>query len=369
MSSGISLISSLTALASLSSSSWPWRVDLVRTGREQHFRLEDETVADDADIGTVAEDLAQAPEEVRAIARQLLNPLGESDIEALAEVGDRRLALLVALFRGVEGGFERRDLAPQRRDLLVEKLDLGERLLADVLLVLELGGECGDAAAGGGGRARLAVEQAAQRSRSPSAAVRLAWRVARLSVTSPFRRLFQRQELGQFLDLGVEAVQHRVLAGDLAAEQELHQGEDRQEEDEDEEKVGQNVDESRPVFRAADAATACHGHRLLSDRRLQRLGNGLQEHLHFALLLGLGLDPASDHLLLAPHVLDEALDALGEVGHGGGGTLGRADRRLAGGRHCRHPGWPATGVRSRREGLPRSSRTRRGSRSGRGRDR
>src|SRR5262249_54725138 len=41
-------------------------------GIEEHLRLEYEAVADDADVGPVAEDGAQPPEEVGAIALQLL---------------------------------------------------------------------------------------------------------------------------------------------------------------------------------------------------------------------------------------------------------------------------------------------------------
>ena len=42
----------------------------------------------------------------------------------------RGLALLVALLGGVQRLFERGELAAQRRDLLVEQLDLRERALA-----------------------------------------------------------------------------------------------------------------------------------------------------------------------------------------------------------------------------------------------
>ena len=101
-------------------------VDLVGAGREQHFRLEDEAVADDPDVRAVAENFAQPPEEVGAIARQLLDALGQRHVQAAAEIGDLRLALLVVLLGGVEGVFERGDLAAQRRDLLVEQFDLGE---------------------------------------------------------------------------------------------------------------------------------------------------------------------------------------------------------------------------------------------------
>src|SRR3546814_8234277 len=57
--------------------------DLGRSGIEQHFRLEDEPVADDLDVRTVAEDLAQPPEEFGAVSRQLLDLHGERGVEPL----------------------------------------------------------------------------------------------------------------------------------------------------------------------------------------------------------------------------------------------------------------------------------------------
>ena len=49
---------------------------------EKDLRLEDEAVADDADVGPLAEDLAQAAEEVRAVARELLHALGAANAKA-----------------------------------------------------------------------------------------------------------------------------------------------------------------------------------------------------------------------------------------------------------------------------------------------
>ena len=72
----------------------------------------------------VAEDLAQPAEEVGAVAVELLHALRQRDVEALAEIGDLVLALLVARFGGVERVLQRGDLPAQRRDLLVEQLDL-----------------------------------------------------------------------------------------------------------------------------------------------------------------------------------------------------------------------------------------------------
>src|ERR1700745_3131440 len=44
-----------------------------------------------------------------------------------------------------------------------------------------------------------------------------------------------------------------------------------------------------------------------------------QEAAHFAMLLGLRIDPVADHLLLAAHVMHQALDRFREIGHGGRG--------------------------------------------------
>ena len=63
--------------------------------REQHLGLEHEAVADDADVLAVAQQLAQAAEEVGAVALQLLHLAGQHDVEAGAEIGDARLAVLV----------------------------------------------------------------------------------------------------------------------------------------------------------------------------------------------------------------------------------------------------------------------------------
>ena len=111
----------------------------------------------------------------------------------------------------LERVLERRDLPAERRDLLVEELDLGQRPLADLVLVLELGGELRDPVAGRIRRVRLAVEEAAQ-----PVALGLGGRKAGLQGGEVVGHLagarpFQRQQFGEFRDLGVEAVQHRVL--------------------------------------------------------------------------------------------------------------------------------------------------------------
>ena len=53
------------------------RLQIGPAGVEEYFRLQDETIADDADVGTVAENFPELTEKIRAVARQLLNVLGE----------------------------------------------------------------------------------------------------------------------------------------------------------------------------------------------------------------------------------------------------------------------------------------------------
>ena len=115
-------------------------------------------------------------EEVGAVARQLLHALGQRDVEPLAEIGDARLRILVALLRDVERRFERAELAPQRGDLLVEHLDLRQRPQRDLLLGVELAGQLGDLALRGGVAAAEIVVEAPVCDR---ARFRLAARLAR----------------------------------------------------------------------------------------------------------------------------------------------------------------------------------------------
>ncbi len=97
---------------------------LGRSGFEQHLGLEHEAVADDADVRVLAEDLAQAAEELGAVARQFLHLAGERDVEAPAEVGDLDLLLLVLRIGGVENFVQPRQLLAQGRDLPVQEIDL-----------------------------------------------------------------------------------------------------------------------------------------------------------------------------------------------------------------------------------------------------
>src|SRR5262249_43389958 len=110
-------------------------------GVEEYFRLEHEAVADDADVGPIAENRPQSPEEVGTVARQFLSPLRKRDVQPLAQIGDAALRFLVLLLACIEGFFERGELTPQRGDLLVEHLDLRQRASAEPPLRVELPAE------------------------------------------------------------------------------------------------------------------------------------------------------------------------------------------------------------------------------------
>src|SRR5919198_1057289 len=111
---------------------------------EKHFRLEHKTVADDANVGAIAENGAQSSEEVGTVSREFLHPLRERYVQPLAQVGNAALRFLVLFLAGFECRFERPKLAAQRRNLLIEHLDLRQRASAEpslrVKLTAELGG-------------------------------------------------------------------------------------------------------------------------------------------------------------------------------------------------------------------------------------
>ena len=98
----------------MSSSAARFRQQIGLAGVEEQFGLEHEAVADDADVRPVAENFAQAAEEVGAVARQFLHALRQREIEPLAEIGDPGLRFLVLLLGDIERAFERGELAAQR---------------------------------------------------------------------------------------------------------------------------------------------------------------------------------------------------------------------------------------------------------------
>ncbi len=89
-----------------------------------------------------------------------MHPLRERHVEPLAQIGDAILRFLVPLFACIERFFEGGELASQRRDLLVEHLDLRQRAGAEPPLRVELTAELGSlalSAAGALDKALVAV--------------------------------------------------------------------------------------------------------------------------------------------------------------------------------------------------------------------
>ena len=64
-----------------------------RADREQYLGGEDEAVADNTDLGVVAENLAQPAEKLGAVMGELLHLAGERGVQPLAESGDLHLLL------------------------------------------------------------------------------------------------------------------------------------------------------------------------------------------------------------------------------------------------------------------------------------
>ena len=239
----------------------------------------------------------------------------------------RACASLSLLLGGFERVFERRELAAQRGDLLVEQLDLRQRARGDALLrrraatrKLALPGRC---------RSPAPSLTPLSRSRSALGGREVRAQRGERVLEVGLADLFQRQQLGELGDLRVEPLQRGVLAGHFLRQEELHHHEHREQEDDAEEQRRQRVDEARPVVDAAFAARAGERHVYLTVLRRSSLRGSSpamrsSRRLHLAALRGLGVGPVADHLLLGAHVADQALDRLGEIGHRGGRGAVRA---------------------------------------------
>src|SRR5262249_41965908 len=110
-------------------------------GIEKYLGLQHKSVADNTHVRPVAEDLTKLAKEIRTIALELIDPIGQLEIEALAELSDAALRFFVFLLICVEGLFKGGKLATQRRNLLVEHLDLRKRAGGNFLFAFQLAGE------------------------------------------------------------------------------------------------------------------------------------------------------------------------------------------------------------------------------------
>ncbi len=181
-----------------------------------------------------------------------------------AEIGDLALRFLVLLLGGIERLFERRELAAQRRDLLVEHLDLCQRACGKSLLGIDLAGELGDLALRIGCAAAEAFVE-------PLEAVAFAFgpgearaHLGELLLEAELAGLLQRQQLGELRNLRGETRERGVLAGDLLRQIELHDHEHGEQEDDAEDQRRQRVDEAGPIVHAGVAAGACKSHVVLT---------------------------------------------------------------------------------------------------------
>ena len=219
--------------------------------------MEHEAVADDADVGPVAEDVAQLAEKVRAVARQFLHALRQRQVQPLAEIGEAQLRVLVLLLGSAERIFERADLFAQRADLLIEVLDLRHGARGRFLLQIDLGVIAF-------ARSRRGILARAGCAAQP---VALAFdggergaQLRHLVLEIGFAGLLQRQQLAQPRDLRIEPRQRGVLAGDFLRQEELRHHEHGEQKDHAQDQGRQRVDESRPVIHAAIATAAGERH-------------------------------------------------------------------------------------------------------------
>ena len=113
---------------------------------------------------------------------------------------------------GVQRRFERGELAAQRRDLLIEHLDLGQRPRGEPLLRVELPPELGGLALRVGRATANALVKALV-----AVALALAGRQARAQRVELFLEaeragLLQREQLRELCDLRIEAVERGVFS-------------------------------------------------------------------------------------------------------------------------------------------------------------
>ena len=243
----------------------PFRVEFVAAGGEEHFGLEDEPVADDADVFAVRQDFAQPPEEIGAITVQFLHPLRQRDIETATEIGDLDLRRGILGFRGLKRGFDRGDLRSQRRNLLVEQFDLCGGAGIGLPLLVQLTGQAADPGIGIRIAARSRIEKRLQARALVFGCGKGGLQARECVLNILLVAFFHGQKFGQFGNLAVETCQHLVLAGDFPRQNELRQHEDREQKHDGHEQRRKRVDETRPIIHtpvAAAVARKRHGYSL-----------------------------------------------------------------------------------------------------------
>src|SRR5262249_20238504 len=161
---------------------------------------------------------------------QFLHSLRQRRIEPLAEIDDLGLVGLGAGFgirqEPVEGG----DLPAQSGELLVEKLDLGERIGRDLLLRIELSAQARYRRAGA-----VACELKGETCRLRLLGIEIIAERREIELEFGLGRFLERQQLGELGDLRAQLPERAVLARDLAREEELRHDEHRKQKGDDKE--------------------------------------------------------------------------------------------------------------------------------------
>ncbi len=161
-----------------------------------------------------------------------------------AEIGDLRLRFAILRLGGGQRIFDRRELAAQGGDLLVQYVDLRHSAGGDLFFRGEL--LLGAALSRGSALARreLGFELGLVLLRRFERRGESGELIVGIGLAGPL----QSQERGQFVDLLMQLGEHRVLAGDFAGEEELRQHEDREKEGDGEQHGRQGIDEARPII-------------------------------------------------------------------------------------------------------------------------
>ena len=241
----------------------------------------------------------------------------------MSQIGDAGLGLLVLLLGRIECLLEGGELAAQRGNLLVENLHLRQRAGAELFLRIELTAELSNLALSARRPAADALIEAA-------IAVAIAFRrgearanLRELLLETELAGFFQGEKLSELRDLCVETGQRRIFSRDFLGEIKLQEHKHREQEHDAEDEGRERIDEARPIIQAAVPACACKGHRAHLFVHVFP-HEDFQEPADIAMLLGLGVHPIANHLLLRAHVLDQPLNGFREIGHGGCGRPARS---------------------------------------------
>ena len=111
-------------------------IDLAGALGEQHLRLEDETVADHADVGALRQDLAQPAEEFRTVAGSSWTFWASAELSRLPRSAICVWLVMVLGLGRFQSGVQRGELATQAAELLIEESRLVTRASAEIFFSL-----------------------------------------------------------------------------------------------------------------------------------------------------------------------------------------------------------------------------------------